>query len=54
MCGIKCIKTLLFAFNFIFWVCVINFKLLFASLSHLPLLKFAAAYNSALSCMDDI
>ena len=25
MCGIKCIKTLLFAFNFIFWVCVVLF-----------------------------
>ena len=25
MCGIKCIKTLLFAFNFIFWVCIILF-----------------------------
>lgn len=40
MCGIKCIKTLLFAFNFIFWVGVINSELVLVLFSCTVQLKF--------------
>lgn len=40
MCGIKCIKNLLFAFNFIFWVCIINSELVFVLLRCTVQLKF--------------
>ena len=44
MCDIKCLKTLLLAFNFISWVGINNFELVSVSLSFAVQLKFATAY----------